>query len=152
MRTVWLAVFCLIGLAMTVVVKIGMSSYASADVSRGVASAKAEVSHESSQPNTVAFSSKDVAAVTTKADKLDVSYTNEAAPEVKSVKSIAIVVSPATEPKEVSKKKDRIVSRHWHDPFDKRNVPAAAQPPAKRKASNTSANPSSMVTARAPKS
>lgn len=149
MRTVWLAVFCLIGLAMTVVVKIGMSSYASADVSPGLASAKAEVSHESSQPNTVAFSSKDVAAVTTKADKLEVS---EAAPEVKSVKSIAIVVSPATEPKEVSKKKDRIVSRHWHDPFDKRNVPAAAQPPAKRKASNTSANPSSMVTARAPKS
>jgi hypothetical protein len=47
---------------------------------------------------------------------------------------------------------DRIVSRHWHDPFDKRSVPAAAQPPAKRKVSNTSTNRSHVVTARAPKS
>ena len=145
------------GLATTVVVKIGMSPYASADVSRGVPSAIAEVSRETSPPDTVALSSENVTVGTnlqndplTKADKLEVSYTNEAAPEVKSVKSVAIV-SPTTEPK-LSKKMERIVSRHWHDAFDKRSVPAAAQPPAKRKVSNTSTNRSHMVTARAPKS
>ena len=154
MRTVWLALFCLIGLATTVVVKIGMSHYASADVSRGVPSAIAEVSRETSPPDTVALSSENVTVGTnlqndplTKADKLEVSYTNEAAPEVKSVKSVAIV-SPTTEPKQLSKKMERIVSRHWHDAFDKRSVPAAAQPPAKRKVSNTSTNRSHMVTAR----
>src|ERR1700686_4189878 len=44
MRTVWLALFCLIGLATTVVLKIGMSPYARADVSRGLPFSKAEVS------------------------------------------------------------------------------------------------------------
>jgi transposase InsO family protein len=72
----------------------------------------------------------------TKADKLEASNTNEPGPEVKSVKSVSIV-SPTTEPTQLSNKKmERIVSRHWHDPYDKRRVPAAAQPPAKRKASN----------------
>lgn len=137
--------------AIAVVAKIGMSPYANADISRGVPSAKAEVSHQSSQPNTVAFSLKDLTAVTTKADKLEVSYANEAAPEGKSVRSIAIVVSPATEPKEASNKRERIVSRHWHDPFDKRNEPAATQAPAKRKVSRRSANGSSMITARVSK-
>jgi hypothetical protein len=157
MRTVWLALFCLIGLATTVLVKI-ISPYASADVSRSVASAKAEVSTDASPPDTVALSSENVTAETklqndpwTKADKLEVSYTNEAAPVVKSIKPVAIA-SPTTEPKQLSKKMDRIVSRHWHDPFDKRSVPAAAQPPAKRKVSNTSTNRSHVVTARAPKS
>jgi Flp pilus assembly protein CpaB len=157
MRTVWLALFCLIGLATTVVVKIGLSPYASADVSRGVPSAIAEVSRETSPPDTVALSSENVTVGTnlrndplTKADKLEVSYTNEAAPEVKSVKSVAIVF-PTTEPK-LSKKMERIVSRHWHDPLDKRSGPAAVQPPAKRKVSNRSTNRLHMVTARAPKS
>jgi Flp pilus assembly protein CpaB len=158
MRTVWLALLCLIGLATTVVVKIGMSPYASADVSRGVPSAKAEVSPETSPPDTVALSSENVTAGTnlqsdtlTKADKLEVSSTNEAAPEVKSVKSVAIVLR-TTEPKQLSKKMERIVSRHWHDPFDKRTVQSAAKPPAKRKSSNASTNHSPIVTARAPKS
>ena len=157
MRTVWLALFCLIGLATTVLVKI-ISPYASADVSRSVASAKAEVSTDTSPPDTVALSSENVTAETkfqndpwTKTDKLEVSYTNEAAPEVKSVKSVAIGL-PATEVQQPSKKIERIVSRHWHDPFDKRSVPAAAQPPAKGKASSTSTSRSPMVTARAPKS
>jgi hypothetical protein len=157
MRTVWLALFCLIGLATTVLVKI-ISPYASADVSRGVPLAKAEVARETSLTDTVTLSSENVTAGTklqndpwTKADKLEVSYTNDSAPEVKSVKSVAIV-SPTTEPKQLSKKMERIVSRHWHDPFDKRSVPAAAQPPAKRKVSNQSTNGSPLVTARAPKS
>jgi|SRR6266566_2667651 len=158
MRTVWLALFCLIGLATTVLVKI-ISPYASADVSRGVPSAKAEASREIFLTDTVARSSENVTAETkiqndpsTKADKLEVSNTNEPGPEVKSVKSVSIV-SPTTEPTQLSKKKmERIVSRHWHDPFDKRSVPAAAQPPAKRKVSKTSANRFPGVTARAPKS
>jgi Flp pilus assembly protein CpaB len=158
MRTVWLALLCLIVLTTAVVVKIGMAPYASADVSRGVPSAKAEVSPETSPPDTVALSSENVTAGTdlqsdtlTKADKLEVSSTNDSAPEVKSVKSVAIVL-PTAEPKQLSKKMERIVSRHWHDPFDKRSVPAAAQPSTKRKVSKASANRSPLVTARAKKS
>jgi hypothetical protein len=79
----------------------------------------------------------------TKADKLEVSNTNEPGPEVKSVKSVSIV-SPSTEPKQ---KVERIVSRHWHDPFDKRS--AVVQPPATRKFSKTSTNrPRSLVPVR----
>src|SRR5258706_9301101 len=149
MRTVWLALFCLIGLATTILVKI-ISPYASADVSRGVPSAKTEASREIFLTDTVALSSENVTPETkiqndpsTKADKLEVSNTNEPGPEVKSVKSVSIV-SPPTEPKQ---KVERIVSRHWHDPFDKRS--AAVQPPGKRKFSRTGTNrPRSLVTVR----
>src|SRR5258706_1570819 len=79
----------------------------------------------------------------TKADKLEASNTNEPGPEVKSVKSVSIV-SPTTEPTQLSNKKmERIVRRHWHDPYDKRRVPAAAPPPAQRKASNLNRLPRS---------
>jgi hypothetical protein len=150
MRTVWLALFCLIGLATIVVLKIGMSPYASADVSR-VPFSKAEVSQESPlADDTVALSSDNVTAgpnlqkgPLTKADKLEVSYMNETAAEVKSVTSIAIVL-PTTEPKRPSKKIEGIASRHWHDPF--------AQPPTKRKASDTITNRTRIVSAHAPKS
>jgi hypothetical protein len=153
MRTVWLALLCLIGLATTVVVKIGMAPFASADVSQGVTSAKAEVSRE-----TTPLSSENMTTGTnvqsdtlTKADKLQVTYMNEAAPEVKFVKSIAIGL-PTTEPKQPSEKMERIVNRHWHDPFDKRGALAAARLPAKRKFSNASTNHSRIVTSPAPKS
>jgi hypothetical protein len=154
MRTVWLALLCLIGLATTVVVKIGMTPYASADVSQGVTSAKAEVSLETTLSDSVALSQESVTAGTnsqsdtlTKADKLQVTYLNEAAPEVKSVKSIAIGL-PTAEPTQPSEKMETIVNRHWHDPFDKRGVKATARLPAERKASNAS----TMVTSPAPKS
>jgi hypothetical protein len=134
-------------------VKIGMAPFASADVSQGVTSAKAEVSRE-----TTPLSSENMTTGTnvqsdtlTKADKLQVTYMNEAAPEVKSVKSIAIGL-PTTEPKQPSEKMERIVNRHWHDPFDKRGALAAARLPAKRKFSNASTNHSRMVTSPAPKS
>jgi hypothetical protein len=143
MRTVWLALFCLIGLATTVVLKIGMSPYASADVSR-VPFSKAEISQESAlTDDTVAVSSDNVTAdpklqngPLTKADKLEVSYTNETAAKIKSVKSIAIVL-PATEPKQLSKKIERIASRHWHDQL---SVSVAARPSTKRKVSDTLTN------------
>jgi hypothetical protein len=143
MRTVWLALFCLIGLATTVVLKIGMSPYASADVSR-VPFSKVEVSQESPlADDTVALSSDNVTAGTnlqngpsTKADKLEVSYMNETAAEVNSVKSIAIVL-PTSEPTQPSKKIERIASRHWHDPL---SVSVSARPSTKRKVSDTLTN------------
>jgi hypothetical protein len=158
MRTVWLALFCLIGLATTVLVKI-ISPYASADVPRGVPPAKAEVSREISSTDTVPLSSENVMVETKgqndrspKADKIERSYASEAAPEIKPVKSVSIVL-PTPELKQLPKENmERIVSRHWHDPFDERSVPAASQPPAKRKVSNTRANRPPGVTARAPKS
>src|SRR5664279_2956862 len=109
MRSVWLALLCLIGLATTVVVKIGMAPYARADVSQGVTSAKAEVSLETTLTDSSELSSEDVAGTNaqsdtlTKADKLQVTHMNEAAPEVKSVKPDAIGL-PATEPKQPSEK------------------------------------------------
>jgi hypothetical protein len=143
MRTVWLALFCLIGLATTVVLKIGMSPYASADVSR-VPFSKGEVSQESPlTDDTVALSSDNVTAgpklqngPLPKADKLEVSYTNETGAEVKSVKSIAVVL-PTTEPKQLSEKIERIASRHWHDPL---SVSVAARPSTNRKVSDTLTN------------
>ena len=157
MRIVWLALFCLIGLATTVLAKL-MSPYATAAFSRGVPFPKAEVSRGTSVTDAVTLSSENVTAGTklqndrwTKADKLEVSYTNEAAPEIKSVEVSprVAIVSPATESKQLPRKMQKIVSRHWHDPLDKRNVSAAAQPAIKRKVSNT--NRSRMVTARTPK-
>ena len=157
MRAVWLALLCLIGLATAAAVKIGMAPYASADVSQGVTSAKAEVSPEPNLTDSSELSSEDVARTNaqsdtlTKADKLQVTHMNEAAPEVKSVKLDAIGL-PATEPKQPSEKMDRIVNRHWHDPFDKRDARTAARLPAKRKFSNASTNRSRVVTSPAPKS
>ena len=96
MRTVWLALICLIGLATTVVVKIGISPYASADVSRGEASSGlADVSRESAPPAEAVASSENETIATkiqsetlTKGDKLEVSYSEA----VKSVKPV--VISP----------------------------------------------------------
>jgi hypothetical protein len=155
MRNVWIALVCLIGLATTVAVKIGMSPYASADVSRGLLS-RVEVSQESPlTDDTMRLSLENMTAGTNlqngpsrKADKLEVSTTDEIAPEVKSVKSIAIVL-PTTEPKPLSKKTERIASRHWHDPL---SASVATHPPTKRKASNTSTDRPRMVSAHAPKS
>jgi hypothetical protein len=158
MRAVWLALLCLIGLATAAAVKIGMAPYASADVSQGVTAAKAGVSQETTLTDSLVLSSESVTAGTnvqsdtlTKADKLQVTYTNEVTPEVKSVETVAIGL-PSAEPKQLSEKMDRIVNRHWHDPFDKRGVAATARLPAKRKASNASTNRSRVVTSPAPKS
>ena len=132
MRAVWLALLCLIGLATAAAVKIGMAPYASADVSQGVTAANAGVSQETTLTDSVALSLEDVTAANvqsdtlTKADKLQVTYTNEVTPEVKSVETVAIGL-PSAEPKQISEKMDRIVNRHWHDPFDKRGVAATAR-------------------------
>jgi len=131
MRMVWLALLCLIGVATTVLVKIGMSPSASADVRRAMPLPKSDVSQDAtltnvSQDNTLSYSvarsSENVTARTVfrneKADKLEVP-TDEAALEVKPVKPIPLVL-PTEEPKQLPKRAERMVIRHWHDPFDKR--------------------------------
>src|SRR5271156_546837 len=111
MKTVWLALFCLIGLATMVTLKIGMSPYASADVLRGDASsALADVSRETGPPADAPSSETGPIATNTQSDALtkgdgfDVFFSDE----VKSLKSV--VITPAeTEPKP-SNKTEQIVS------------------------------------------
>jgi hypothetical protein len=147
MRTVWLALCCLIGLVTIVAVRIGTAPLASANASAAVPVTKAAVAPQATLADGLAVSSENLTAGTelpkdalAKADKLEVLHLNDVAPEVKSIASIAI------EPKPISKKMDRILIRHWHDPFDKQST--AARP--KRKLSNT--NTSRTVTAQTPKS
>jgi hypothetical protein len=154
MRTVWLALFCLIALAAIVAVRIGMAPLASANASAGVPVTKAAVAPQATLADGLAVSSENLTAGTelpkdalAKADKLEVLHLNDVAPEVKSIASIAIAL-PTMEPKAVSKKMDRIIIRHWHDPYDKQST--AARP--KRKLSNTNTSRSSAGTAQTPKS
>jgi hypothetical protein len=144
MRTVWLALFCLIGLATTVVVKFGMLPYAGADVSQSGAKSSLEDVSRKAAPAGDAASSPDGTIATniqddtsTKADRLDASNTGEAFSEIKSVKSV-LIAPIETEPKsKTPEKMERIVSRHWHDPLDYRSVPVAVRPSAKRKSAST---------------
>jgi hypothetical protein len=154
MRTVWLALLCLIGLATIVAVRIGMAPLASANASAGVPVTKPEVAPPATLTDGEVLSWENLTAGTelhnnalAKADKLEVFHKDDIGPEVKSIASLAIAL-PTTEPKSVSKKMDTIVIRHWHDPFDKQST--AARP--KRKSSNTSTNRLSTVTAQRPKS
>jgi hypothetical protein len=154
MRTVWLTLLCLIGLTTIVAVRIGMAPLARAGASGNVPVTKAEVVRQATPADDVTLSSENLRAGTellkdalSKADKLEVSYTSDAAPEVKSIASTAIAL-PTTDPKPLSKKMDWIVTRHWHDPLDKQST--AARP--KRKLSNTSTNRLSTVRPQTPKS
>jgi hypothetical protein len=154
MRTVWLALCCLIGLVTIVAVRIGTAPLASANASAAVPVTKAAVAPQASLTDGLAVSSENLTAGTElhnnalpKADKLEVLHLNDVAPEVKPIASVAIAL-PTTEPKPVSKKMDWVVTRHWHDPFDKQST--AARP--KRKSSNTSTNRLSTATAQTPKS
>ena len=134
MRMVWLALVCLIGLATSVIVKMAVSS---TDLAKALPPTKAEVMREAALTDAVAILSENLMAraklqnsPSTNIDKLEVS--KEAAPEIKPVGSIAIGL-PTAEPKQLSKTTERIFTRHWHDPLDKRG--AAAQSPSKRKLS-----------------
>jgi hypothetical protein len=132
MRTVWLALLCLIGIAMTVIVKFGVSSY---DLPKALPSAKAEALPGAALSDATARLAENLMARTkvqnsssATTDKLEVS--KEAALEDKPVEAIGIGLFKA-EPKQLSKKPARIVTRHWHDPLDERR--AAAQATAKGK-------------------
>ena len=130
MRTVWLALFCLIGLATAVVLKLGAPPYVNADVSQ--TPAPADVSREpppaavppSSEGETIATGTR--SDMLKKADKLEPTYIDE----IRSVKSTAI--KPIETESKISNRAERIVSRHWHDPYDNPGA-MAAQPSAKRK-------------------
>jgi hypothetical protein len=61
MRTVWLALLCLIGLATIVAVRIGMAPVASANASAPVAVTKAEVLRQPTLADDVALSSENLA-------------------------------------------------------------------------------------------
>src|SRR3954469_5659635 len=134
MRTVWLALLCLIGLTTTLVVKFAVSRN---ELAKALPSTKAEVLPKSALTDAIEQSSETLMARTklqnsssSKTDKLEVS--KEAALDVKPIESIAIGLSRA-EPKRLSKTPARIVTRRWHDPLDERR--AAAQPTAKGKLS-----------------
>jgi hypothetical protein len=94
-RTVWLAIFCLISLVVLVVIRIGAAPLARADASRLETTAAADTQQ----------------ATSTKADKLKVSYIEPAAGTT--VTAVAIV-PPKNAPKP-AETTIRIVSRHWHD-------------------------------------
>ena len=134
MRTVWLALLCLIGLATTLIVRMAVSS---ADLSKAVPSTKAEVTRGAALTDAVARLSEDLTARTklqnSPSIKLDtLEAPKQTAPDVKPVETVATGL-PTAEPKQLSKATERIVTRHWHDPFDKRR--AGAEPTPKRKMS-----------------
>ena len=122
MRTVWLALFCLIGLATAVVLKLGAPPYVNADVSREPL--PAAVLPPSSEGETIATGTQ--SDTLKKADRLEPTHTDE----IRSVKSTAI--KPVETESKISNRAERIVSRHWHDPYDNPGA-MAAQPSAKRK-------------------
>lgn len=146
MRTVWLALLCLIGLATTLIVRMAVSS---ADLSKAVPSTKAEVTRGAALTDAVARLSEDLTARTklqnspsTKLDTLEAP--KQTAPDIKPVETVATGL-PTAEPKQLSKTTERIVTRHWHDPFDKRR--AAAQPTPKRKSSQRARSADASTTA-----
>src|SRR5436305_12950590 len=99
------------GVATTVVVKIGMSPSAVADVRRAMPLPKSDVSQQTTLTNSMAPSSENVTMGSVfrneKADKLEIPA-DEAAREVKPVKPIPLVL-PTEEPKPVPKPPERIL-------------------------------------------
>src|SRR3954447_9464695 len=133
MRTVWLALLCLIGLATTVIVRMAVSS---TDLAKAAPSIKAEVASGAALTVAVAILSENLRALAklqnnpSTLDKLE--GPKDVAPEIKPVASVPIGL-PTAQPKQPSKTTERIVTRHWHDPFDGRR--AAAQRGTKGKLS-----------------
>jgi len=137
MRTVWLAMLCLIGLATTVIVRMAVSS---TDLAK--AAPKAEVARGAALTVAVAILSENLRATAklqnnaSSLEKLegpkDVAPEIIVAPEINPVASVPIGL-PTAKPKQPSKTTERIVSRHWHDPLDERR--AAAQRSTKGKSS-----------------
>jgi hypothetical protein len=97
-RTVWLAVLCLIGLAAMVGIKAGSPTPAP------------NVGASPEQTTIVAGSSPDTL---TKADKLEIAYGR--IPIAVEPVMLATQVSDETSPQPLSLTVPKIVSRHWHD-------------------------------------
>jgi hypothetical protein len=132
MRTVWIALFCLIALAATLALKVLPS--ANADVPQGAGSSAPSDFSERFPTSALPLRAEGQTTGTstqsdtlTKADSLEPSY------EITSVKSVAI--QPAETLAKLSDEPEKIISWHWHDPLDKpKAVPV--QPSAKRKSAN----------------
>lgn len=124
MRTVWLALFCVICVATAAVLKVGMSPDTIADASRGTASSTRAHGLQETVPSADANPPSAAGTIATniqnrilmKSDKLELSYREE----VKPVQSIAI--APTEMEPTLSNRTERVVSWHWHDPLDKRTA------------------------------
>jgi hypothetical protein len=107
MRTVWLGLICLVILGAMASLRLTMWAPGRADTLPA-------------QTTTATSLKQDTLG---KADKLLVSYTEEV-PEKKMVTSIAIVPpKAASKPQE---KITKIISRHWHEAYAKRDTPRDA--------------------------
>jgi hypothetical protein len=132
MRTVWLALFCLVLLVATLAVQIGMFPSANADVTPPTASsALSDTFGErfpiaalplSAERETIATNTQ--SDTLTKADRLEPSY--------KATSSKSVAIKPAETQARLSDEPEKIIRWHWHDPLDNRKT-VANSPPAKRK-------------------
>ncbi len=110
-RTVWLAVICLISLGAMAAVRIGTASLARANVSDVVATTEIK----SEQP-------------LMKSDKLDILKIERALTETTET---PIAILPPKAELKPGEPVIKIISRHWHDPLAPKSEPAAGQ--SKRK-------------------
>ena len=118
-RTVWLGVFLLLGIAVLASYRFAVSPQQLAELSKAVALASGDI-----EPSSVGMAS--AADTLTKGDRLQIAYMAPAT----DVKPAATVVAPVSPPIPPATPAPRIVSRHWHDPHD-RKVTRAAKPKVK---------------------
>ena len=124
-RTVWLGVFLLLGIAVLASFRFAVSPQQPVELSVALASADIE-------PSSVGMAS--AADTLTKGDRLQIAYVAPATdvkPAATAVARVALPIPPATPA-------PKIISRHWHDPND-RKVTQAAKPKAKARDSKKGA-------------
>ena len=126
-RTVWLGVFLLLGIAVLASYRFAVSPQQLAELSKAVALASGDI-----EPSSVGMAS--AADTLTKGDRLQIAYMAPAT----DVKPAATAVAPVSPPIPPATPAPRIVSRHWHDPHD-RKVTQAAKPKAKARDSKKGA-------------
>jgi hypothetical protein len=135
MRTVWLAIFCLIALAATLAASIGMLPPANADMPQAAASSALSDALRERFPTVGLFlpTKRETTATSTQSDTL----TKADRLEPYDATSIAsVTIEPADTEAKLSGEPERIKSWHWHDPLDKPKA-MAAQNSAKRKPSKS---------------
>jgi hypothetical protein len=118
-RTVWLGVFLLLGIAVLASFRFAVSPQQPVELSKAVALASADI-----EPSSVGMAS--AADTLTKGDRLQIAYVAPAT----DVKPTATAVAPVPAPMRPAAPAPKIVSRHWHDPHD-RKVTQAAKPKAR---------------------
>lgn len=114
-RTVWLALICLISLAVMTAIKVGIESLASADAS-----------------DVVMPTDKGTEHAAMKSDRLEVRSIGPVPSEP--MKAPLAISSPPAAP-EPAEPPFKIVGRHWHDPLAPKIDPLAKQRKSTRKTS-----------------